>query len=116
VKGPIVTTRSTFDHAVGTFFPLGAKLGDERLLDDELPEFGGVGAFGIQGTVASTTHDMRVLNASADYGFDAGHVYNIDASRVICHGNWPSGAHSDIAHPPIAHLFWQAALSGIANA
>jgi len=116
VQGPIVTTRSTFDHAVGTFFPLGAKLGDERLLDDELPEFGGVGAFGIQGTAASTTHDMPVLNASADYSFDAGQIYNIDASKVICHGNWPSGAHSDIAQPPIAHLFWRAALSGIANA
>lgn len=115
VQGPIVTTRSTFDHAVGTFFPLGAKLGDERLLDDELPEFGGVGAFGIRGTSATTTHDMPVLSASANYGFDAGHIYNIDASTVICHGNWPSGAHSDIAHPQIAHVFWQAALSGIAS-
>jgi hypothetical protein len=112
VQGPIVTTRSAFDHAVGTFFPLGATLGDERVLDDQPPEFGGVGAFGIRGTA---THDMKVLNASANYGFEAGHIYNIDASTVICHGKWPSGAHSDIAHPPIAHLFWQAALSGIAS-
>ena len=115
MSGPIVTTRSTFDHAVGTFFPLGAKLGNDLLLGEELPEFGGVGAFGIQGTAADTTHDVPVLNADADYGFEAGHIYNIDASTVICHGGWPSGAHSDIAHPEIAHLFWQAALSGIAN-
>lgn len=116
VQGPIVTTRSTFDHAVGTFFPLGAKLGDERVLDEEeLPEFGGVGAFGIRGTKPSATHNMQVLNATANYGFDAGHIYNIEASTVIRHGKWPSGAHSDIAHPEIAHAFWQAALSGIAN-
>jgi hypothetical protein len=115
VSGPIVATRSKYDQAVGTFFPLSAKLGNELLLGEELPEFGGVGAYGIQGTAADTTHDMPVLNADAEYGFDAGHIYNIDASTVICHGGWPSGAHSDIAHPQIAHLFWQAVLSGIAS-
>lgn len=115
VSGPIVTTWSKFDQAVGTFFPLGARLGKELLLGEELPEYGGVGAFGIQGTAPATTHDMQVLNANAEYGFEAGHIYNVDASTVICHGGWPSGAHSDIAHPQIAHLFWQAALSGMAN-
>src|SRR5215469_9718047 len=114
VSGPIVTTRSAFDRAVGTFFPLGAKLGDEVLLGPaDLPEFGGVGTFGIQGTAA--IHDMQVLNADADYGFDVGQFFNVDASTVIRHGGWPSGAHSDIAHAEIAHVFWQAALSGIAN-
>jgi hypothetical protein len=116
VSGPIVTTRSTFDRAVGTFFPLGAKVGDDRLLDEELPEFGGVGAFGIQGTPTDRTHDLLVLGSAADYGFDAGHVYNIDASTVICHGGGASGAHSDISHPEIAHVFWQAALVGAASA
>jgi hypothetical protein len=115
VSGPIITTRSKFDHAVGIFFPLGARLGNELLLGEDLPEFGGVGAFGLQGTAAGTTHDVPVLHANAEYGFDAGHIYNIDASTVICHGGWPSGAHSDIAHPQIAHLFWQAALAGIAH-
>jgi hypothetical protein len=115
VSGPIVTTRSTFDRAVGTFFPLAAKLGNDLLLGEELPEFGGIGAFGIQGTDAHTTHDMQVFNANSEYGFNAGHIYNIDASRVICHGDGPSGAHSDIAHPEIAHLFWQTAVTGVAN-
>jgi hypothetical protein len=115
VNGPIVTTRSTFDRAVGTFYPLGAKLGNDLLLGDELPEFGGIGAFGIQGTTADTAHDMPVLNANTEYGFKAGHIYNIDASRIICHGGGPSGAHSDIVHSEIAHLFWQTALTGVAN-
>ncbi len=115
VSGPVITTRSRFDRAVGTYFPLAAKLGQELLLGDELPEYGGVGAFGIQGTATATTHDLAVLSASAEYHFDAGHIYNVDASTVIRHGGWPSGAHSDIAHPEIAHLFWQAAVAGIVN-
>jgi hypothetical protein len=115
VSGPIVTTRSTFDRAVGTFFPLGAKVGNELLLGEELPEFGGVGTFGIQGAAAGTTHDIPVLSADAEYGFESGHIYNIDASTVIRRGGGPSGAHSDIAHPPIAHLFWQAVLPGMAR-
>ena len=115
VSGPIVTTRSTFDRAVGTYFPLAAELGNDRLLGEELPEFGGVGAFGIQGTASDATQDMLVLNADGEYGFEVGQIYNVDASSVICSGGGPSGAHSDIAHPEIAHLFWQAALAGIAN-
>jgi hypothetical protein len=114
VSGPVVTTRSTFDRAVGTFFPLAARLGHDLLLGDELPEFGAVGAFGLQGLPRGQAADLPVLNADAQYRFDAGRTYNIDASRVICHGRGPSGAHCDIAHPEIAHIFWQAALAGIA--
>lgn len=115
VNGPIVTTRSTFDRAVGTYFPLATELGNDRLLGDEFPEFGGVGAFGIQGTAADTAHDVLVLNVHGDYGFEPEQIYNVDASTIICSGGGPSGAHSDIAHPEIAHLFWQAALTSIAN-
>jgi len=109
VSGPIVTTCSKFDRAVGTFFPLAAKRGNDRLLGEDLPEFGGVGTSGFKGPADGATHDVLVLNADAEYGFDAGHIYNIDASSVICHGRGPTGAHSDIAQPEIAHLFWQAA-------
>jgi hypothetical protein len=111
ISGPIVTTRSTADRAVGTFFPLAAKAGRDRLLGKDLPEFGGVGTFGIQGTDADITHDLRAGDAATEYRFARGHIYNIEASAVICHGKGPSGAHSDIAHPQIAHLFWQAALA-----
>jgi hypothetical protein len=114
VSGPVVTTRSTFDRAVGTFFPLAARLGHDLLLGGELPEFGAVGAFGLQGLPRDRAADLPVLDAGAQYRFDAGRTYNIDASRVICHGRGPSGAHCDIAHPEIAHIFWQAALAGIA--
>ena len=110
VSGPIVTTRSTFDRAVGRFFPLGARLGRELLLGDgaELPEYGGVGTFGIQGAGGL---DQPLLGVTGDYRFKRDKIYNIDASAVIRHGDGASGAHSDISHPEIAHAFWQAALS-----
>ena len=110
VSGPIVTTRSTFDRAVGKFFPLGARLGRELLLGDgaELPEYGGVGTFGIQGAGGL---DQPLLGVTGDYRFKRDKIYNINASAVIRHGGGASGAHSDISHPEIAHAFWQAALS-----
>lgn len=112
VGGPIVTTRSSHDSAVGTFFPIGATLGQERTLgEDDLPEYGGIGTFGVRGT--QPAFDRPIDNASATYHFDPGSVYNIEASSVISRGGFPSGAHSDIAHPEVAHVFWEAALSGI---
>ena len=110
VSGPIVATRSHYDRAVGTFFPLGATAGNELLLGDgaDLPLYGGVGTFGIQGAGGL---DQPLLGAAADYRFQRGAIYNIDASEVIRHGGGASGAHSDISHAEIAHAFWQAALS-----
>lgn len=111
VSGPVVTTRSRHDRAVGTFFPLAARLGqDLTLAPVDLPEYGAVGAFGIQGLAAVLTTSHDVMPADTDYDFQPGCVHNIDASNVICHGTGPSGAHSDITHPQIAHLLWQAAL------
>lgn len=105
VSGPIVTTRSTHDTAVGKLYPLGARVVGDVLLGEELPKFGGIGAWGIKGTDAT---DVEVLAATEDYGFEGGKVYNVEASRVIRVGGGPSGAHSDISHDEIAHVMWQA--------
>ena len=48
VSGPVVTTRSRHDSAVGRFYPLAAQVGPEDF-GIELPEHGGIGAWGIQG-------------------------------------------------------------------
>jgi hypothetical protein len=69
-----------------------------------------VGAFGIRGFAAAK--DMRMLPAAATYGFDRGGVYNLEASEIIKNGSGLAGAHSDIAHPEVAHAFWAAALAG----
>jgi hypothetical protein len=109
VRGPIVTTRSTFDYAVGRFYPLGAGIAGQVLLGD-LPRYGGLGAFGIQGVQDAV--DCEIGDESTDYHLHSGGLYNIDASTVINRVSGPGGAHSDISHPAVAALAWQAALAG----
>lgn len=108
VRGPIVTTRSSFDYAVGRFYPLGAGIAGQVLLGD-LPRFGGLGAFGIRGVDGAD--DKVIGDGEADYALKPGRIYNIDASTVINTLSGPGGAHNDIAHPATANLAWQAALA-----
>ena len=108
VRGPTVTTRSKFDTAVGRFYPLGARLKGQVVLADEPPKYGGVGAFGIQGVTG--VQDLAMKPTTFDYAFDGSTIYNLEASGVIKTGDGASGAHSDIAHPEVAHAFWSAAL------
>jgi hypothetical protein len=107
VAGPLVTTQSQFDLAVGTFYPLAAGLKNQVAFGD-FPKFGGVGSFGIQGMDGITT-GRKMGEVSEEYGFQPGKVYNLESSQFIRSGNPPSGAHSDIAHPQVAHAIWQAA-------
>jgi hypothetical protein len=109
LRGPLVTTRSTYDSAVGRFYPLGARLKGQKLLGETYPEYGGVGAFGIRGSAG--VEDMTMQGSEFDYMFERGGIYNLDASNVIKNGSGPAGAHSDIAHPEVAHAFWSAVLT-----
>jgi hypothetical protein len=113
VAGPIVTTRSQFDSAVGIYYPLGAGVARQVDLapiipEANLPEFGGLGTFGLRG-IAGNTEDLDMREASDDYGFRPGRIYNLEASRYICHGDGPSGAHCDIAGQEVASAMWAAA-------
>lgn len=110
VRGPIVTTRSAHDTAVGRFYPLGVRVVDDWLLGVDLPRFGGIGAWGIQGADA---RDVGILAATEHYGFSAGGIFNVEASRVIASGGGPSGAHSDINHDEVAHVMWQATAASV---
>jgi hypothetical protein len=111
VRGPIVTTRSSFDTAVGSLYPKAAGLKRQLVLGDEkFPKYGGIGTFGIQGLGNSAT-DVRIGPATTRYGFTGGRVYNVEASGIIKTGGGFSGAHSDIAHPEVAHIVWEAALA-----
>ncbi|MEO8367127.1 MAG: hypothetical protein ABI538_13065 [Pseudoxanthomonas sp.] len=111
VRGPLVTTRSQYDSAVGKYYPMGAGIAGQKTLA-ELPKYGGVGSFGLQG-LAALAQDRLIGSASEDYGFVAGRVYNLDAGSVIRNGEGASGAHSDIAHPEVAHAAWQAIMAGL---
>ncbi|MHC4741979.1 MAG: hypothetical protein ACYS8Z_08720 [Planctomycetota bacterium] len=109
VRGPIVTTRSKYDTAVGKLYPPAAKISGDLVLDDDLPRYGGLGAFGARG-LGDQAEDINLQSPTAPYGFKPGRVYNIDASRIIKNGGGFSGAHNDIAHPEVAHAMWEAIL------
>jgi hypothetical protein len=109
VRGPLVTTRSSHDSAVGRFYPLGARLKGQTLLGETYPEYGGIGTFGIRGSAGA--QDLVMQASNFIYAFENGGIYNLDASDVIKNGDGPAGAHSDIAHPEVAHAFWGAILT-----
>jgi hypothetical protein len=112
VRGPILTTRSKFDTAVGRFYPLAAGLAGQvdfaATEDEKLPVYGGLGTFGIRGLTTGVVQDT-LRAATHDYGFKAGTIYNLESSDFIKKGDGASGAHSDIDGPEVAHAIWQAA-------
>ena len=111
VPGPIVTTQSRFDRAVGTWYPWAAGVkGQVSFGPGELPKYGAVGAFGVRGPGAEG-EDRVILRLDHAYGFEPGKIYNIDGSGVINIGSGFSGAHSDIAKPEVAHAIWEAAMT-----
>jgi hypothetical protein len=108
VRGPIVTTQSIHDTAVGTFYPVAARLAGQVEFDPGLPKFGAVGAFGIQGVGHAVPAPM--LPHDGAYRFTPGKIHNLDGRRFIKKMEGASGAHSDIDGPEVAHALWQAAL------
>ena len=109
VRGAIITTQSEFDTAVGRLYPLGA--GVRRQVEyrpGEYPKYGALGTFGVRG-LDSGVVDLEMLPADAPYQFAPGTIYNLESSRFIREGRGPSGAHSDIVRPEVAHAIWSAA-------
>ncbi|GAA2014167.1 hypothetical protein [Microbacterium ulmi] len=109
VAGPIVATRSTWDYAVGKYYPLAVGIAGQYLLADELPKYGGIGTWGIQGLTDAVELPPLEHGARADDAFAAATVHNIDASEVISRLDGASGAHNDLAHPELVQLAWNAA-------
>ena len=109
VRGPLITTQSIFDRAVGTWYPWAAGVrGQVAFAPGELPKYGAVGAFGIQGPGAH--FESRVILAPDHvYDFEPGKIYNIESSGVINKGGGFIGAHSDFSKPEVAHAIWEAA-------
>lgn len=113
IQGPLVTTRSKFDKAVGVLYPLASRVSGGADFAPGLPEFGAIGTYGIQGLPDSQKQDMTMLAAQASYAFDRGKVYNLDGSDFISKGNGIIGAHSDVAGPEVAHAIWSAAFASV---
>lgn len=109
VAGPLLTTQSEFDTAVGRLYPLAAGVARQvSFVPGELPKYGAVGTFGIRGPGLDIL-DLEMISSNGTYAFAPGKAYNLESSRFIREGGGVSGAHSDIAHQEVAHAVWQAA-------
>jgi hypothetical protein len=111
VAGPIVTTRSRHDDAVGVFYPLASRIKGSPSFAGAFPKYGAIGAFGIQGLADDVRTDLDMVSAAEPYPFQPEKVYNLNGSQYICHKQGASGAHSDIAGPEVAHAIWSAAFT-----
>ena len=104
VSGPLLTTQSIHDSAVGVAYPAAVGLINEFAFGTAAPivppKFGAIGSFGIQGTRKATAISM--LDANGAYSLQPGAIYNVESSRFV-----PD--HSGIDGPEVAHLLWQAA-------
>ncbi len=114
VAGPLITTQSEHDTAVGTMYPLAAGMARQvTFAPGELPKYGALGTYGVRGPGPAIV-DLDMLPADGSYGFAAGRVYNLNSSQYICTmESRSSGAHSDLAHPEVAHAVWEAMQSGL---
>jgi hypothetical protein len=109
VSGVLLATTSEFDTAVGRYYPLGAGVAKQTSFG-EPPKYGGLGTFGVQGPDTNASL-IDMLPVNKDYAFQPGCVYNVNGSEYIRNGSGASGAHSDIAHPEVAHAYWAAVIS-----
>lgn len=114
VTGPFVTTQSEHDTAVGKMYPLAAGVARQvTFAPGELPKYGALGSFGVRGPGADIV-DIKMLPADESYNYEAGKVYNLESSQYICEmQSRSSGAHSDLAHPEVAHAVWEAVICGL---
>jgi len=115
VAGPIITTHSHLDYAVGRMYPLAGQTAFSSVdfAPGQLPKYGGIGSFGLGGDDLAA-ENMNMLPCGASYDFKPGKIYNLESSEFICDANkgGPTmGAHCDIAKPQVAHVVWSAAYS-----
>lgn len=107
VDGPLLTTHSLKDAAVGTSYPLASVLARQDASDatDAQYRWEGMGHDGAQAVNAT---EVPLGNVKTKYDFASGKWLNLDGNQIIVNGGPPSGAHSDIVHPEIA---WAALLA-----
>jgi hypothetical protein len=113
VAGPIITTRSRHDTAVGRMYPLASGIsGDVDFDPTKKPRYGAIGTYGIRGG-GIEVEPLEMLPCDQSYGFEAGKIYNLESSvyiRKIPPDAGLGGAHNSIDEPEVAHAVWEAAL------
>lgn len=108
IAGPVITTQSTEDTAVGRYYVWGANIDRSvSFAPAKLPRFGGVGTYGIQGRGAAqefTVSGSTMLPSGKVYEMKPGRVYNLNGSEFI-------PEHNAISGPEVAQALWSAARS-----
>lgn len=113
VAGPLLTTQSEHDTAVGKLYPLAAGLKQQvTFAPDDPPKYGALGTFGVRGP-GVTVENLEMKPLTGAYDFAPGTVYNLESSGVINEGDGPSGAHNDIGKPEVGHAFWAAVMTRV---
>ncbi|WP_055492675.1 hypothetical protein [Streptomyces sp. TP-A0356] len=108
VDGPLVCCYSRFDSALGTMYPLASRMADDDRSFAGLDiggllgvRWGAMGHDGVQAVPGTTALSLQQALVSP---LPTSGCVNIDAAAVVCHGDPPSGAHSDILHPELAQV------------
>jgi hypothetical protein len=104
VDGPLLTTHTLRDYAVGVTYPAASMVnGDDASAFDMVSNrWGAMGHDGAKGVNAASA---PLAPPGQTYTFTKGAWLNLDANNVIIHGSLPAGAHGDIVHP---HTAWAA--------
>ncbi|HEE0117919.1 TPA: hypothetical protein R6W50_000580 [Citrobacter gillenii] len=116
LSGPLVSTFSAFDYAVGRLYPWAAGVANQIAFDQpsKKPRYAGIGTWGIQGMANDKPSPMLEVTTRYTWG-NSSSVYNIDGGKYIRKIDGISGAHSDIGGPEVAHLIWQTAYPEVDN-
>jgi hypothetical protein len=102
VDGPLLTTHSLRDYAVGVTYPAASMVnGDDASAFDAVSDrWGAMGHDGAKGVSATAA---KLSPPGFTYSMAKGAWLNLDGNDVIIHGSLPAGAHGDIVHP---HTAW----------
>jgi len=100
VQGPVVATYSANDKAMGTFYPITARLSGSRseVARGENP-FEALGFVGFQGVQPHAV--LSAQSVGDPYRMEPGWFYSVDCTRVV-------SSHADIRQPDIAWLVIEA--------
>lgn len=112
IDGPLTACYSTFDGALANLYPLASFAANQATsaFHVDQQQWGAIGADGAQGPVqGANVTTAPIGDVGVAYPFTPSRALNIDASRIVCRGNPPSGAHSDIVHP---ELLWVVLTAG----
>jgi len=98
IKGPILVTHTKNDKAVGVAYPLASRINGDKTaaFGDENDKFGGLGRNGVQQMTDNERVVGKLLPAGANYPFEAGKFFNLEASPFI-------KGHGDVTGKEITH-------------